>query len=749
MNKESKPTVADQALLRVAVPVPLRATFDFLMPEDGALQSDSLLGCRVLVPFGRRTLVGVILGQPQVSDVPREKLRHALRILEATPSLDVKQLKLGEWVAGYYCTPIGEVLQLMLPPALRKDQDLIPAKVSQWHITEAGRSQPLDDLQRAPLQKAIFTKLLEKESLLAADFSEFSSSWKNAIESLIRRGWVEHRQHLPVPSKDQVNDKPVKLNLNTSQTEAVKLLASDIDDEQFATSLLFGVTGSGKTEVYFELIERAMAKQQQVLVLVPEIGLTPNLLARFKSRFSDVVQVIHSGLSDKERHLAWWFAKSGAASIIIGTRTSVFTGFKNLGLIIIDEEHDGSFKQQDGVRYHARDTAIYRAKQLDIPIVLGSATPSLESFHNATNGKYRLVRLPQRVNDVPLPEILFVDLDKEPVHDGISPALLTSIKKHFSVGQQSLIFLNRRGYAPAVYCSACKAIERCHRCDANLTLHRAQGRLRCHHCGYERRVNDKCSSCGATELKELGDGTQRIEASLTERLPDARLQRIDRDSTSAVGALEHQLTAASEGEIDILIGTQLVTKGHDFPNLAFVGVVEADQGLFSTDFRAAEHLFQQLVQVAGRAGRREQQGQVLIQTRFSTHDFYHSVKSQDYEAFAVKELQQRMSFGLPPFGFLGLWRAESVHEAKAMQFLRALKHHMPVDPDVTIMDPVGAPMAKRAGRYRAHLLLQSSSRKSLHQSLVTGLNAIGESSELKRQAGQVRWSVDVDPQDMY
>jgi len=427
----------------------------------------------------------------------------------------------------------------------------------------------------------------------------------------------------------------------------------------------------------------------------------------------------------------------------------VFSSFADLGLIIIDEEHDGSFKQQEGVRYQARDVAIYRAKVQEIPIVLGSATPSLESYANAKSGRFDLLRLMSRASKVSLPTIELLDLNSQPSHDGMSPGMLHAIKKTLQNGKQVMLFLNRRGYAPVIYCKDCKTAATCHRCDSHLTLHRRANRMRCHHCGYEGRLQKQCSSCRSEELVEIGEGTQRVEEALSQRFPEARLLRIDRDSTRRKGALAALLEQAHRGEADILLGTQLITKGHDFPNVGMVGVLEADQGLYSTDFRATEKLFQQILQVSGRAGRRDEVGFVFIQTHFPEHAFFEKVQTHDYVGFANQLLQQREQAGFPPYGYFALIRAESTHQATALQFLRRAKQSMPAKDGVSIMDAVPAPMERKAGKYRAQLLLAANQRSMLNATLQQWLFDLSNDPDAKKIASRVRWSLDVDPLDHY
>jgi len=744
-------------IVSVAVPVPLRQSFDFILAEsflNNNLQKNDhsqLSGCRVKVPFGPRHLIGVIVGVKTQSDYPLHKLKPVLELLDSQNIFDPALWQTLSWLARYYLAPIGEVIDTAMPSHIRQGSEMSPVAVKTWRLSELGRSSSIDDLQRAPLQLAIIKRFMRSTLLSSDDFKADSSSWRQAIKALIEKGWIEEFSALPtlqkVTRQASADDEP--LHLNDQQKSAVASLTEMVSAKTFACALLQGVTGSGKTEVYFAAIQQALEQDQQVLLLVPEIGLTPQLIERVQKAFTQPIAVMHSGLNDTERHLAWWHARQGNAKILIGTRSAVFTSFADLGLIVIDEEHDGSFKQQDGVRYQARDVAIYRAKQHNIPIILGSATPSLESYANATAGRYQHIKLTERATQVELPSIELFDLTRLPSTDGLSPSMLEAIRAVLDMGKQVMLFLNRRGYAPVLYCTECGETSKCHRCDSHLTLHRRINRLRCHHCGYETKAHNVCGSCKSESMVEVGEGTQRVEEALQLRFPDARLLRIDRDSTRRKGELEALLNKARDGEADILLGTQLITKGHDFPNVAMVGILEADQGLYSTDFRASETLFQQVLQVAGRAGRRESLGRVFIQTHFVHHPFFDWVKAHDYDGFAQALLAERKIANFPPHGFFALLRAESTHQAKALQFLRRAKRDIIPAEGVTVMDAVPAPMERRAGKYRAQLLVSANQRSTLNASLSSWLDYIGNDKDAKKLSNSVRWSLDIDPLDHY
>lgn len=744
----SLPSNFDQRarILAVAVPVPLRQTFDFLAPEQATnIQPRT----RVKVPFGRRNLIGVIVEVKNDSDYPIEKLKPAIEILDDEPLFDDALWLSLLWLSRYYLAAIGEVLDGAIPVALRQGSTLAPNFERAWRLTEHGRSSAIEELNRAPLQLAIIRRFMKQSILSSDDFKKESDSWHSPVKSLVGKGWLEELSREPVLATRD-NLKPSTITLTNEQTDVIDKISGAIENECFSCSLLHGVTGSGKTEVYFAAMRQVLARGGSVLLLVPEIGLTPQLIQRIEGCFKEPIALLHSALNETERHTAWWHARQGNAKIVLGTRSAVFSQIPNLGLVVVDEEHDGSFKQQDSVRYQARDVAVYRAKQANIPIILGSATPAMETYANAIEGRYQHLRLNKRASDVALPKVELFDLNKQAVIDGLCPAMTEAVEHTLSRGKQVLLFLNRRGYAPVHYCAECKQAAKCHRCDSNLTVHQRANKLRCHHCGYEGRLTFDCRSCKTKEsMVEVGDGTQRVEASVSVRFPEATLLRIDRDSTQRKGELARVLEQARAGEADILLGTQLITKGHDFPNVGMVGILETDQGLYSTDFRATETLFQQALQVAGRAGRRDEVGRVYIQTRFPDHPFFGFIQQHDFDGFAMQLLSERKSVGFPPYGYFALLRAESSHQAKALQFLRRAKADCGHQEDVTVMDAVPAPMERRAGRYRAQLLFMSPQRSSLNRVLSTWLHHINTNKEAKKFAATVRWSLDIDPLDHY
>ncbi len=733
--------------MQVAIPSPLRRSFDYLPPDTEA--PDPLPGMRVTVPFGKRIVVGIILSSSANSSLPAKQLRRAITILDSEPLLPPELMELLRWGSNYYHHPIGEVLQGALPTPLRKGGAARIPLDTVWQLTGTGRATDPGDLGRAPRQAELLALLQKHPSgLRAAEIDLHCRNWRPAMQRLRDRGLataVEESRppRLPLPTSCT---KPSPPKLNQSQQNAVEKVLENAGS--FSVTLLEGVTGSGKTEVYIRIVEQVVAADRQALILVPEIALTPQLLDRFVQRFPEhpVVQ-LHSGLSDRQRTAAWLAAGENSASIIIGTRSALFTPLKRPGIIILDEEHDPSFKQQDGFRYSTRDMAIMRARNCRIPILLGSATPSLESLHNAYRQRYRHLTLPERAGAASSPEFRLLDLRNQPMQEGISAKLLELMEQHLQREGQILLFLNRRGYAPTLLCHECGWVGRCRRCDAHLTLHQRQERLRCHHCGSEQQLTSSCPECGSIDLRALGAGTERIERTLQSHFPDTSIARLDRDSTSRKGSMESLLEEIRTGHRRILIGTQMLAKGHHFPDVTLVGILDADQGLFSADFRATERMSQLIIQVAGRAGRAERPGQVVIQTHHPEHPLLHQLLTEGYPGFARSALQERRHAELPPFRFIALLRAEATDRELPLLFLQSA--HSEASrlgiTEVTLWQPVPAPMEKRAGRYRAQLLLQSASRSALHRLLEKLLPRL-EQNRLNRR---VRWSLDVDPVDLF
>ena len=728
-------------ILRVAVNAPLSRLFDYLAPISGQVSA----GCRVRVPFGRQMQIGMVMEVAAESELAAGKLKHAKEIIDESPLLSENELWLIQFTSDYYHHPIGEVVAAALPAALRqgKPRDSIVQRIG---LTPLGAQTDLDALcKRARRQGELISLLRDAESISFADLDEAMPGWRRLRSSMIEKSLIEEYESADDDlSGGLANVEQEKgPRLNADQSSALESIRAG---KGFNSTLIDGVTGSGKTEVYLHLILDEIAAGRQVLVLVPEIGLTPQLVSRFRRRLGLEPEVLHSGLSDNARLAAWRAARSGSAHLIVGTRSAIFVPLKSPGLIIVDEEHDSSLKQQEGLRYSARDLAVVRAKKLDIPIVLGSATPSLDTLQRCHDGAYTHVRLPSRAGKAVPPLMRLVDLTRHDAYEGLSQPVIDAIEKTISRDGQVLIFLNRRGFAPTLICTGCGSVAECARCDSRMTVHAGSNLLKCHHCGAQRGIDSECLECGST-CRPLGHGTERLEDALRSRFPGEVITRIDSDSTRLKGTMTKALSMATSGETRILVGTQMLSKGHHFPNLTLVVVINADQGLFSTDFRGGERLAQSLIQVGGRAGREERQGEVIIQTAFPEHPFWNELLSGGYAKVAASTLIERQNAVWPPFSRLAMLRASAAKREDAHRFLelaRTLAETAGID-GVRVLGPVSAPMERKAGRYRAQLLLQSRQRSCLHQVL----NCLRTSLEGSPDARKVRWSVDVDPIELF
>ena len=718
------------SILKVAVDAPLDTLFDYLAPESGPAP---LPGTRVRVPFGRRRPVGLVMAQAETSALPPDRLKPVIEVLDSAPLFDPALLRLLDWTARYYQEPPGSVVATALPAPLRQGKPL-PEPPSR--VTARGAA-PDAMKKRAPKQAALL-------DLLAAaprrtDDPDLPAGWRASAARLVARGLVDIEPEPPAAAWTAALAGP---RLNEAQAAAVAAVIGDLG--KFSPRLLFGVTGSGKTEVYLSAAAECLRRGLQVLVLVPEIGLTPQLVQRFAARLAAPVAVLHSALPASQRLSAWADAHSGRAAVIIGTRSAVFVPLARPGLIIVDEEHDPSLRQHEGLRYSGRDLAVMRASLAKLPILLGSATPSLETLRHAREGRYALARLPDRPGGASQPHISLVDLRRHPATEGISAPLLRTMRSHLDAGGQALLFLNRRGFAPALFCSSCGWVADCRHCDARYTWHRRVARLRCHHCGDETGLPAACPDCGA-DLRPVGEGTERLEEALARQFPDVRIARIDRDSTRRRGAVDQILDEVRDGRTRVLVGTQMMAKGHDFPGVTLVGVINADQGLFGTDFRAAERLAQTLVQVAGRAGRADRPGEVLVQTSYPEHPLLQTLLSGGYESFAESALEERRAAGWPPYSHLAMLRAEAAKPGLALQFLAGCRDALPTSRGLSVLGPAPAPMEKRGGRWRAQLLFQSTARPTLHAALAE-FRAMAPSLPGGRG---VRWFLEVDPQDLF
>jgi len=730
-------------VFRVALDTPLRRLFDYLPPASPGAHPPAP-GARVRVPFGRRRLVGVIVASAETSELPPGRLKPILEVLDSRPVLDAPALELLGWAAHYYHHPIGEVLAGALPRALRLGAGAAGSE-ERWVATPAGaQAHAAGEPRRAARQRSLLEFLLAEGGAAAATLNERLGSWREAARSLLARGWIARTERAPEAQAQAPRVRAAGPALLPEQSAAVEAVTASLG--RFGAFVLHGITGSGKTEVYLRLIERVLARGERALVLVPEIGLTPQLLGRFRERFEAPMAVLHSALTDHERLLAWREAFSGRAHIVLGTRSGVFAPVPQLGLIVVDEEHDASFKQHEGgFRYSGRDLAVMRARRTGVPVLLGSATPALETLHNVAAGRYALLRLQRRAAQSQPPRLALLDLRTSAVRSGLATPAVLAIERHLAADGQVLVFLNRRGYAPTLLCTACGWIAPCRECDARLTVHLAAARLRCHHCGADAPLPQRCPQCGFA-VKPVGQGTQRIEETLGTLFPGASIARLDRDVVRGRGDLEEVMRRMSSGEARILVGTQMVTKGHDFPNVTLVVVLNADQGLFSTDFRAPERLAQTIVQVAGRAGRGARPGEVLIQSEFPDHPLLTSLLAEGYDGFARAALAERSQAAWPPFSRLAALRDSATTAQAALGFLTEARQLAQGAPrGVRLLGPVPAAMHKRAGRYHAQLLVESAERARLHEFLDTWLAQV----EQLKSARAVRWSLDVDPIELF
>ena len=719
-------------IVRVALDVPLPRGFDYL--AEDARESDA--GRRVSVPFGRGEKIGVILEVLAASELAPEKLKPVRAILRDAPPLPPDWLALAEFCSRYYQHPIGEVMALALPPALRR-RDVLPRLPERdlYRITEDGR-RALPQLAQRSIAARLLAALDLNGAMSRGELRAISAAAGKQLPSLQEKGWLrverEARDRKPAAGPALLEE----------QRRAVDGMGQAFG--RFASFLLHGVTGSGKTEVYLRLIGQALERGGQALLLVPEIALTPQLEARVSNRFPGARMVsLHSSLADGARAAGFLQALSGEADIVLGTRLAVFTPLPRLALIVVDEEHDPSFKQQEGMRYSARDVAVWRAKQRGVPIVLGSATPSLESWAAAQSGRYTLLELTSRAVAETMPEVRCVDTRREKLQDGMSEHLLRAIAARLERGEQSLVFLNRRGYAPVLACPSCGWVSRCPGCAANLVVHLADRRLRCHHCGREEHIPVACPICGNQDIHPFGRGTQRLEEALAARFPQARILRVDRDSAKSQSRWHGVLEAIHNGEADILVGTQMLAKGHDFPKLTLVGVLNADAALFAADFRAPERLFSQLMQVGGRSGRAALPGEVLVQTQYPDHPLYRALAAHDYAAFAAEQLAERERAGFPPFTHQAMLRAEAPELKQALAFLETASELGAAlsGGKVALYDAVPMRLHRLAHLERAQLLVESRSRPALQAFLARWLAAVRE----LRAPKALRWHIDIDP----
>lgn len=737
----------DQAevITRVAVHSPLRRSFDYSIPQkilDTLPKPYSLLGCRVIVPFGQRQITGIIIECPEHSEIIQDQLKAIEKIVDHRPIFPPQLLSLFIWAARYYQHPVGDALFSALPTALRKSDSFPEVGIPHWQLTTQGKGLCDLSLKRSPKQKALVEYLLREGQVSDETVSDHFS--RAIVSSLAKKGLIEKLViSESVESGDNISRTP-SLQLNSDQQTAL----DRINLYEFQCYLIDGITGSGKTEIYLQIIAKTLRIGRQSLVLIPEISLTPQTEKRFIERFNVPVVTLHSGLTERQRLKAWAAAESGQAGIVLGTRSAVFTPLKQPGLIVVDEEHDSSYKQHEGFRYSARDLAVIRGRRENIPVILGSATPSIESLNNCHNGRYMHLTLNQRAGNALQPNWSIVDLKNEIVDAGIAQSTRVAIEQTLLKGQQVLVFLNRRGFAPAMICHQCGWTAECNHCDSRLTVHRARGKLICHHCGYQKSIPSHCPDCHSDQIIPTGEGTERAQEYLEKAFSHAKVIRVDRDTTRKKGAMQAVISDIEGAEPCILVGTQMLAKGHHFSNVTLVAVLDADAGLFSADFRGHERLAQLLTQVAGRSGRGDNPGRVLIQTHQPKHPLLDTLICSGYRAVADQILQQRKQNQLPPINPMALIRAESPDARSAEKFLyqaRQLSQRVnTLHSELTFIGPLPAMLERRANRYRFVLQISAPQRSILQQSLVL---LATEMSKMKLSR-HLRWSIDVDPQEM-
>jgi len=721
------------AVLRVALPVPLPTLFDYLPPAVGT----AVAGSRVLVPFGRNKAVGVVVATEVEASVGNAKLKRAIELLDDAPLLDPELMQTLAWAADYWLGAPGEAYANALPLALREPRPLPDTREEAWALTPAGRSA-LDAGSRRGGSRTLL-QALAAAPLSAIELGELLPGWREAARRLDAASLIER---VTQATSGVAPNAPAPV-LNEEQQVAVSTIAAELG--RYQPFLLDGVTGSGKTEVYLALIEQALARGQQSLLLVPEIGLAPQTVRRLRERLGVTVEVLHSNLAEGDRARAWLRARSGEAKVILGTRSAVFTPLPQAGLIIVDEEHDSAYKQQEGFRYHARDLAVVRARALGVPVLLGSGTPSLESLANVEAGRYRALHLRARPGAVRPPQVQIVDMRAQRLEHGLSPTLLTAVAETVARGEQVLVFRNRRGYAPVLLCYSCSWHADCPRCEQPMTLHVGQRQLICHHCDYRARVPQACPSCGSLDIKPQGQGTERLEETLIAQFPNVPVLRIDRETTRRRDAFEQILDGLRADAPAILVGTQMLAKGHDLPNLTLVAIVGVFYGLLCLYFRPSERLAQLVVQVAGRAGRAAKPGRVLLQTQHPEHPLLRSLLAHGYAAAAKELLAERQQTGLPPYSHQVLLRCDAHQRAMVDAFLNEARALLPDGDALQIAGPMPAPMPLRAGRQRGQLLIEAATRRTLHSTLRPWAIQLGHLPTARK----VRWSLDVDPIDLY
>lgn len=754
--------MTDTYYLRIALPVPLRRQFDYL-PLANTAASDYEIGSRVKVPFGRQQLIGYVLSIATETTVPVDKLKSITEKLDASSLVSPNILELCDWLSHYYHHPLGEVLDLAIPVLLRKGGQINDIAEPHWRARSiAAEAVAASESITGKKQLALWQLFQQQPHWRHKDLTQQGFA-KAQLDRLANLGLIEPYQQLPIPNCGSALalKRESALTLNAEQASAVDKISEHFG--KFHVALLDGVTGSGKTEVYLQLIAKSIEQGKQVLVLVPEIGLTPQTLRRFQARFEVPVVMMHSNLNDKERLIAWHQCSQNQAKILIGTRSAIFTPLPSLGLIIIDEEHDGSFKQQDGLRYNARDFAIKRAHKESLPIVLGSATPALETLHNAYSQRYSHHKLTLRAGNAKPPSMKLHSILHQPLEFGLALPVVDKIKQHVNAGQQVMIFINRRGFAPTLACRDCGWMAECIRCDARMTMHQYPPHMHCHHCDNQVAIPRLCPNCNSLQVEPLGQGTERIEENLHQLFPGSDIKRVDRDTVRTKNAFDHLFNEIHKGEPCILVGTQMLAKGHHFPDVTMVVILDADSGLFSADFRGMEKTAQLILQVAGRAGRGDKPGEVWIQTLYADHPQLNMLLEGGYHGLAANLLQERKHIQLPPYSYMALLRTECSDKQLAEQVqnqarefvqswlnqywqgkLLSINENQADTTPVTLLGPFPAPMERRNGRFRQQMQIMSHERNALHRVLDPLVHFLENLKGIQK----VRWNLDIDPIDM-
>ncbi len=716
--------------------MPLHRSFDYSLPASVNAE-DIAVGMRVRVPFGNRQLSALIVKIKNQSELASDKIKPIIEVIDRAPILDASHIELLKFTARYYHYPLGETIFTALPKALRVGEDIDKTSINYLQLTEKGKKLPT---LRAKKQQSLLSQLAKSGKSPVTEVKALGFT-KATIDAIIDKQLAE----LTIEFSSEWRDNPLTVSTKPKLNNEQAIACSSINQSSgYASFLLEGVTGSGKTEVYLQCLEEVIRKGQQALVLVPEIGLTPQTVNRFRRRFPDTpIMLWHSALTDNERLQTWRFCQKGSCAIVIGTRSAIFMPFLKLGMIIVDEEHDSSFKQQDSLRYHARDLGAYRAQQHGIPLVLGTATPALETLHRALEGRYHLLSLTQRAQTSTDNHYQLIDIKGQHLESGLSHASIAYIKRELGRQKQVMVFLNRRGFSPSLICHECGWLSNCPRCSTSATYHKSMRRLVCHHCGEQSAPPMQCPDCGSTQIHPVGCGTEQLEEALSEQFPDVAISRIDCDSTRKKGSLEEELERINQGGARILIGTQMLAKGHHFADVSLVIILDVDAGLHSCDFRATEHLAQLVTQVAGRAGRSGEPGTVLLQTHFPEHPLLQDLVNNGYQHFARYALSERQDTDLPPYTHLALLRAEAHDLSLVLRFLSDLVPATPV-PKIQLLGPIPAPMERVAGKFRYQLHIQGEDRGALHAYIGQMVTYLSNN----KLAQKVRWNLDVDPIDM-